>query len=259
LSRIVLIHWHAGEVEERAARLRQAGHDVTVYSGPESGDFHALRERPPDAFVIDLGRVPSHGREMGVWLRGQKSTRGVPLVFVEGDADKTERVRALLPDAVFVPWSRIRGAVRRAIAKPPAQPVVPGTFESYAGMPLPKKLGIKADGTVALLGAPDDFEDMLGDLPDGVRLRRRAQGRADVLLLFVKSRAELERRFPGALRAMADGGRLWIAWPKKASAVRSDLTQAVVRAYGLERGIVDYKIAAIDAVWSGLCFARRGA
>jgi len=127
----------------------------------------------------------------------------------------------------------------------------------YSGTPLPKKLGIKAESTVALLGAPPGFEKTLGRLPDGVRLRHDARGRPDRIVLFVRSTAELARRFPVAARALAPGGGLWIAWPKKASGVETDLTQTHVREFGLGRQFVDYKICAIDDTWSGLQFARR--
>jgi hypothetical protein len=80
---------------------------------------------------------------------------------------------------------------------------------------------------------------------------------ADLLLLFAKSEAELAEAFVEASAALADGGKLWICWPKKASCVESDLSQTVVRAFGLARGFVDYKISAIDETWSALCFARR--
>ncbi|MBN2172181.1 MAG: DUF3052 domain-containing protein [Candidatus Krumholzibacteriota bacterium] len=146
----------------------------------------------------------------------------------------------------------------KALRTPPAEPVVPGTFASYAGAPLAKKLGIGSGATVALLGSPAGFEATLGRLPAGVHIRRQARGHADVVLLFARSLAHLDRRFLAAARTVAEGGRLWICWPKRAGGLRSDLTQRVVREYGLARGFVDYKISAIDASWSGLCFARRG-
>ncbi len=127
----------------------------------------------------------------------------------------------------------------------------------YSGTPLPKKLGIKAGSAVALLGAPADFESTLGGVPEGVRFKKQARGKADVILLFARSRTELRRRFPSAANAVAETGRLWMCWPKKASGVATDLTQDAVRGQGLDNGFVDYKIAAIDATWSGLCFARR--
>jgi len=129
----------------------------------------------------------------------------------------------------------------------------------YSGTPLPKKLGIKSGSVVALLGAPEGFEKTLGALPDDVQLKNRAQGLSTVTLLFTKSRAVLERRFPAAARTLEEGGRLWILWPKKASGVASDLNQNEVRAFGLAQSFVDFKISAIDETWSGLCFTQRRA
>jgi len=257
MSRIVLIHWNAEEAEERAARLRRAGHAAGFFADASATGYRSLRADPPDAFVIDLSRVPSHGGALGTWLRQQKATRGVPIVFVDGAPEKVARVRKLLPDAHFTAWSRIRGTLRRALAGPPAKPVVPGTMDGYAAAPLLKKLGIRKGARVALLGAPKGFERTLGALPEGVRVQRAARGRADRILLFARSPADLRRRFPAAARALAEGGGLWILWPKKASGLATDLTQAGVRAFGLAARFVDYKICAVDATWSGLLFARR--
>lgn len=259
MSRVVLVHWKEAECAERVRRLEGAGHAVRCFTGGGAAGLHGLRDDPPEAFVIDLTRMPSQGRELGLWLRQQRATRHVPLVFVAGDATRTARVRKLLPDAVFTTWPRVRGALTRALKSAPAEPIVPGTFAAYAGAPLVKKLGIRRGAVLALLGAPPGFESVLGRLPAGVRVRRQARGRADVVLLFARSLDHLDQRFLAAARTVTEGGRLWICWPKRASGLRSDLTQRVVREYGLARGFVDYKISAIDATWSGLCFARRSA
>jgi hypothetical protein len=257
-ARIVVMHWDATEAGERAGRLRRAGYAAEPFAAdPSPATLRALRDDPPAACVIDLGRRPALGRDVAIWLRQQRATRSLPLVLVAGEEAATRRVSEQLPDAVLATWRGIRGALRRALARPPAEPVVPRPMEGYASTPLPRKLGVRAGSVVALLGAPDGFDETLGALPDGVRLRRQARGRADVVVLFVTTADTLERRFPAAVRTMADGGRLWIAWPKRASGVASDLSQAVVRSYGLARELVDYKICAIDATWSGLCFARR--
>jgi hypothetical protein len=128
----------------------------------------------------------------------------------------------------------------------------------YSGTPLPRKLGIKPGQRVALLGAPDGFEDgTLGALPDGVRVVRRAGGKADVIVSFHTARGEFERRLR-ALRAMMEpAAGLWIAWPKRASKVETDLTEDVVREVALPTGLVDNKVCAIDAVWSGLRLVIR--
>lgn len=257
MPRVVLIHWNAGEAEERAGRLRRAGHRADIFADRSAEGYRALRESPPDLFVIDLSRTPSHGGALGTWLRQQKATRRIPILFAGGNPEKVARVRRLLPDAIYTEWSRIRGAMRRALQSRPKAPVVPGTMDGYSATPLPRKLGIREGSSVALLRAPKGFERTLGTLPDDVRLRGEARGRADVILLFARSLADLRSRFPAAARALAERGGLWILWPKKASGVATDLTASGVRAFGLGAGFVDYKICAVDATWSGLLFARR--
>jgi hypothetical protein len=125
----------------------------------------------------------------------------------------------------------------------------------YSGTPLPRKLGIAEGTRVLLIGAPDGFD--LGPLP-GVELHRRA-GRSpyDVVLLFAPDLAHLVRRFAPARDRLTVAGGLWACWPKRASGVATDLTDNVVRAHGLATGLVDVKVAAIDATWSGMKFVVR--
>lgn len=256
MPRIRLIHWNAVEAAERAGRLARGGLKVEHAPLDPSG-LRALRADPPDAVVIDLSRLPSHGRDLGAALRQTRATRGIPLVFVDGDPAKVARVRELLPDAAFTDWSGIHETLAQATAHPPSDPVVPASnLAGYSGTPLPRKLGIKAGYAVALVGAPDDFERTLGELPPNVTLRRRAQGRCDLIVWFIGSRRDLDRRV-SRYGARAGAGGLWICWPKKASGVVSDLSEGVVRETGLAHGLVDYKIASIDGTWSGLRFTRR--
>ncbi len=257
MSRVLLIHWNSEEVAERARRLEDAGYDVIPSSEFSPHDMKGIQEYSPDLIVIDLARLPSHGRDVAIHLRRQKTTRNIPVLFVEGDPEKTARIRKLLPDAGYTDWGGILRAVEETIRNAPSQPVVPGIFDSYAGTPLLKKLGITSGSTIALLGAPATFEDTLGTLPERVRLRKQARGESDIILLFVRSLADLRKRFPAAAKILKAGGRLWIVWPKKTSEIKSDLTQNVVREFGLGTGLVDYKICAIDETWSGLCFTQR--
>jgi hypothetical protein len=129
----------------------------------------------------------------------------------------------------------------------------------YSGTPLPQKLGIKADHHVAMLGAPAGFDAVLGKLPDGVRTKRRlVMGQAfDVILFFVKHRSDLEARYAGIAAALTPAGGFWVAWPKQASGVATDLTENIIRAIGLEAGLVDNKVCAVDETWSGLRFVVR--
>jgi len=258
MHRVCLIHWNAEEAEEKIARLRAAGYEVD-YGEMTPDALRDWRNTPPTAFVIDLSRMPSQGRDVAMSLRSHKATRHAPLVFVEGEPEKVERIKKHLPDAVYTTWSRIRGALKTAIAKPLVSPVVPeSNLAGYSGTPLPKKLGIKPNSTVALVGAPKDFEKTLGQLPEGVKLKKQANGAYDLIIWFVRMRAELYDRIK-EMGELTGAGGLWIAWPKQASGAVSDMTQNVVRETGLASGLVDYKVCAIDATWSGLKFARRKA
>jgi hypothetical protein len=127
----------------------------------------------------------------------------------------------------------------------------------YSGTPLPRKLGMKDGARVAFLDAPDDFADTLGALPDGVTVRERLRGPLDVIVCFILRRADLERRIDRLKAALDPAGRLWIAWPKRASKVETDMTEDVVRDVALPLGLVDNKVAAIDDTWSGLQLVIR--
>jgi hypothetical protein len=258
VHRVVLIDWSPPLSAARHARwLRDAGYLVEVRAPQNGGEIKPLQDRPPYAFVIDLGRLPSQGCGVAVLLRQRRATRGVPIVFAGGEPEKVARVRGLLSDATYAEWRGIRGALKRALTAPPARPLVPSTMAGYSGTPLPKKLGFRPGSLVALLGAPPGFERKLGALPEGVCLQGRTRPRPRVIVLFALSRADLARRFPAPARALSEGGALWIAWRKKASGAKTDLDERAVREFGLQAGFVDYKICAIDETWSGLCFARR--
>ena len=126
----------------------------------------------------------------------------------------------------------------------------------YAGTPLPRKLGIKPGGKVALAGAPDGFAATLGPLLDGVRLVGPGARSRDLTLWFVRSASVLRRRIDRMTR-VADRGGLWIIWPKQGSGIRTDVTQAVARKIGMAAGLVDFKVCRVDDVWAGLRFTRK--
>ena len=141
-----------------------------------------------------------------------------------------------------------------------------GESIGYSGTPLPKKLGIKAGHRILVVGAPAGFD--LGRLPEDVELDRgggdqrggkQGTDRYDVVLAFCPDQATLERRFAPLKRRLDPASALWIAWPKKASKVPTDLTEGGVREHGLALGLVDVKICAVDLVWSGLKFVYRTA
>ncbi|HEX9691822.1 MAG TPA: DUF3052 family protein [Gemmatimonadales bacterium] len=256
-NRLRLIHWNSPTARTAAKQLRAVGFVVNDRALNSGADSRALRRTPPDAMVIDLAKGFSSGRDVALALRQASSTRHVPIVFVGGEPAKVRRLKRLLPDATYATWRGIRSAIGRALAQPVAQPSVPGQMAGYSGTPLPMKLGIKPGLTVALIGAPAEFIGTLGPLPDGVRLVKRASPSAQLVLWFVKRRRDLEQKIVRMSAAFAQGGGMWIAWPKQASGTPTDVTQHHVRRAGLRQGLVDYKVAAIDSTWSGLKFARK--
>jgi hypothetical protein len=135
-----------------------------------------------------------------------------------------------------------------------AAPVTSAT--GYSGRPLPAKLGIAAGGRVLVDSPPGG--PGLGELPDGVTLHRRlGGGQYDVVLLVVPSAARLRDRWPRLVPRLDTAGRLWVCWPKKSAGVPTDLSEGAVREFGLGQGLVDVKVCAVDATWSGLAFVRR--
>jgi hypothetical protein len=126
----------------------------------------------------------------------------------------------------------------------------------YSGTPLAAKLGIRPGGRVLLDSRPAGPD--LGTLPAGVTLRRRpGAGTYDVILLVAPSATRLLERWPRLAPRLATAGRLWVCWPKRSAAVATDLSEGAVREFGLAQGLVDVKVCAVDATWSGLAFVRR--
>ena len=257
MPRIQLVHWKLAEARTRSRTLHEAGYQVTWKPPTDVEAVRRLLGRPPAAVVIDLSRLPAQGRDLGLALRLWKSTRHVPLVFVGGAPDTVAGIRERLPDATYTSWNRIRGAVRPALAARPRQPLVPASvLDGYSGTPLPKKLGVKPDTVVVLIGAPAGVEQMLGTLPRRVTLRRRDAGARHLTLWFTRRRTVVERRIDAVASRLGAGG-LWIIWRKQTSPLAGDLTQPEVRRVGLAHGLVDFKVCAVDDDWSGLRFVRR--
>ncbi len=265
--RVRLFHWNEAEAAERTAWLTQAGFDADFDFKIEPGFVTRLQTRQPQVLVIDLSRLPSHGREVGIYARRSKGTRSIPLVFVGGDPEKVKKIRAIIPDAVYTEWGAIKGAVRRALRDAPPAPVLPDPYmQRWSGNTLAAKLGLKPGMQVALLGAPDGFDEFVRApdgfdefvrAPEGVQFATCLENKAEMVILFARAVDELDLLL-APVAAQLGRRRLWICWPKTAAAARagrSDLTQFVVlesaRAYGLKTS----KIMSIDSEWCAMRFS----
>jgi hypothetical protein len=132
--------------------------------------------------------------------------------------------------------------------------------KDYSGTPLWKKLGITREARVRVIGAPEGFAEELvriAPIPHAVEFLSRARKGLDVAVVFATRQADLERGFDTVKQSLEIDGRLWIAWPKKASKVPTDITFESAQGFGLASGMVDNKTAAIDAVFQGLQFVYR--
>jgi CheY-like chemotaxis protein len=244
VARILVIHYEPAEAALLAERVRRQGFDAEAYPCVGAKGFRAIREYPPDAILIDLFRMPSYGKAMGALLREHKGTRAIPLVFLEGDPEKAAAVRQVLPDAAYAPLPRIGAALRRAIARPPADPLLPQVNTSIL-----RKLHIGPESKVALVNAPEGFQ-----LPAEAQIVRKTEA-ADVVLTFAGSRAVLGREMPRIAKGIGAGRFFWIAWQKKQPVSLLPAIHESCQAFGL----VAYKTCALDAIWSAAVVARRAA
>lgn len=262
MRRIRLICWKEELAQERLLAL--AASELPVDASPcrPSELAQSFRQDDIAAVLIDLDRLPSHGREVAVWLRNRKATRSIPIVFAGGVPEKVEKIRVELPDAIYTDWLRAAAALKRALRSAPAVPVQPAVHMArYAGSDLAKKLGIASSTQLKKIGAPDGFEELLGDLPES------GAGRAARMTLwFVRSRAELDGEIDLIAGRLGAGEPLWIIYPKQSApkqpAARRrnaavDFNQFDVRAAGLRVGLVDYKVCSVNTELSGLKFVHR--
>jgi hypothetical protein len=260
-----LICWNEADAATRSAILRRAGYRV-IADPPENagGMVRYFRDLSPDVVVIDLDRLPSHGRELGLSLRASKSTSHLPLVFAGGVAEKVGILRTALPEVIFTPWDKgIAAAIKQAMAQP-APPRLPSReLPKVTGAgSLERKLDIKPQTHFAIIYASRNDEPWLAELlvsiPDGA-VPQRSMDVATTLALFpVASRRDLMRAFEQARAALPPKTSLWIVHPKQTSPLAADFNQDDVREAGLAHGFVDYKVCAVDKDWSALKFARRG-
>ncbi len=259
MPRVRLIHWKSSEAAEHLKALKQARLQVDYDEQFRSELMKQWRESPPDAFVIDLSRLPSHGREIAVALRQSKATRSVPLVFCAGDPPKVSALRELLPDAAYCELPKLVPTLKEALAAPPRNPIRPtAMMERYKSRTAAEKLGVKEGDSVALVNPPRDSGRIIGALPARVQLLETDNGdsSAQVHLCFVHQPAELADTL-SRLRSLAAKSKLWILWRKGGKAALGDVTESIVRENALELGLVDYKICSVNEIWTAMLFALK--
>jgi hypothetical protein len=253
-QRVRLIHFNATEAAPLITAMSAAGYRVDYEESRDHPIWHDIRDQQPAAVVIDLSRLPSHGREIGIFLRGTKSTRQIPIVYVNGAPEKVESIREKLPDAVYTTTAKIAAALKKAVAKAPANPVTPPQMmERYKARSAAQKLGIKPGVKVALVDPPRDYPAVIGSLPEGASFLEDPRDGGEVTLWFAHDPAVFQQTLP-RMRTRAADSKLWILWRK---GTKHGLTQPMIREQAISVGLVDYKVCSVNQTWSGLLFARK--
>jgi CheY-like chemotaxis protein len=254
---VQVIHWKPEEAGELVEACHAAGFEAECNPSPDGTSVTRLfRARVPDAVVIDLNRLPSHGREVGVWLRQTKKTRHVPIVYVDGEPDKVERIRSMLPDATFTTAARVRAALKSAVRAGVSAPSVPPpAIERFGGRSAAQKIGIKPEMRVGVIDPAADYEALLGALPDGVELIEDPAKPQPLTLWFVHSFDGLMNSLD-AMRRLAPRTHLWVVWRKGGN---REVTFYSILTAGSEVGLALSKLCAVNTQWSAVWLVPRRA
>ncbi|NYF50392.1 hypothetical protein [Tunturiibacter gelidoferens] len=243
MKTVKLLSWHE-DITTKAASLKRRG--LKIDAAPlirNSGVVGELAHLNPAALVLDLDKLPSRSREVALALRSSKSAHHIPILFAGGLPEKTERIRAENPEASYASWSEAPRALAALLRHPPAPPAI-APPRDFSTTPLPKKFGVNSSMEVALIAAPDGFEELLGDLPEETILLSLADLTSTLDLLTLR----LPRQ-----------ASVWIVHPKRTGKHYVDFNQNHVRDESLAAGLVDYKVCSIDNDWYALKFAWRSA
>jgi len=267
---VKLISFHP-DVTSQAALLQQQNVAVDfaplVRTSAVVGEMAGLN---PAALVLDLDKLPSHAREIALALRASKSARHIPILLAgslpaeDGLPEKYARLRSELPDLPYTTWAGARAALVALLEQPAtAAPIVPAQRVYTAT--LAQKLSVISRSEavpakarqVALIAAPDGFNELLGDLPATVTFTARIGAKTGLAICFIRSLDDLAAMLDMMTLQLPLAASAWIAYPKRATHKHLDFNENDVRNAGLAAGFVDYKICSIDGSWSGMKFAHR--
>ena len=249
---VILLRWKDSEIHGLAARLKNC--TVTNYVPVPGEGMNGLQKYGlPDALVISLDRLPSHGRDIGYAFHKQKATRQVPLVYVGGDEDKIAKIRDLLPEASFTGWDRILATIHEAISNPAVTPPKPVRVV-ISEAPLHQKIGLKADMHIALMNAPAPLEKLVPGLPQGIRIYEQpAADEVAMTLWFVRSTDEFECDLPAIAAALGKKPRLWSFYQKGSK--KGFSWNGLLESAAIHR-LSQFKIMRLNDVWTGVAFGR---
>jgi hypothetical protein len=253
---VKLLSWHE-DIATKAAALKNRG--VKIDASPlirTSGPIGELAHLNPAVLVLDLDKLPSKSREIAEVLRSSKSAHHIPILFAGGQPEKTIRLRSENPNSSYATWTEAPRALANLLKQPPSTPAA-APPRNFSSTPLLKKLGINANMEVALIAAPDAFEELLSDLPENTVFTSRIRPTTSLALCFIRSLEDLAATLDLLALRLPRQVSVWIVHPKRTARHRVDFNQNHVRDQSLAAGLVDYKVCSIDNDWSALKFSWR--
>jgi hypothetical protein len=239
---VQLLNSETGNAKRLIQNLRAKGYTVSSsYVAP----VRSLRESPPHAVVIDLAGSLSHGRHLAMWLRSQEIIRNIPIVFVDGDPKRVEKIRVALPDAIYTSREKLAAALKKA--KPLANPAA-----GYGDRTTAQKLRIRDGARVAVMDAPLDYAKVVGPLPSGASLEEDPEEALPVTLWFVRDPDQYLAALPRMRKLAAAGSRLSVIYRRDGG-----ITQLFIRESGEAMGLTPYRTCSVDKTWIGLLFRSK--
>jgi predicted metal-dependent hydrolase len=230
--------------------------DTYVLNRINPPEIKKLFEHSFGGILIDLNFSPAQGRDIGIYLRKNKATRFVPLIFLDGDTEKVEKLRNILPDAFYISRDEIRYQLTTILELKIEEPIVPESlFEAYKEVPLVKKLAIKRGMRLLLINEPENFRSLLEN-NDELQYLTELTMENDLILWFLSTQDHITTQFHDILPLIGKGG-IWMFWQKKQGKASPYLNEVMVRKLGLSNGLVDYKICSVNPEWTGLKFVTR--
>lgn len=267
---VKLLSWHV-EIAAKASLLKAKGIVVDAASLVRtSGVVGEMARLDPAILVLDLDRLPSNSREIALMLRASKSARHIPILLagdesaIDGLPERYARLKSELPDLPYTTWPNAKEAVLKLLDEPRTAPHIVPKPRVYTAS-LAQKLGIfPGKGKtatkmrqIALIGEPEGFVELLGDLPETICFTPNLSPAVHLALCFIRSLADLTVMLDLLSLRLPMAASAWIVYPKRTSRVRRDFSENDVREGGLAIGLVDYKICSIDADWSAMKFTHR--
>ena len=256
MTRVRDIHFKAAEAGPLLDTLRTAGYAVDYEEEMSAALYRVIRAAPPDLFVIDLTRMPSHGRYVAIGMRQSPKTRHIPTVFVDGETEKIALIKQQLPDATYSTRAKLRSAIKTALRRRVENPVAPDPLFSYSSRTAAEKIGIAKGAKVGVIDPPRDYLRVIGAVPEGVEFVEGAQAGCQLLLWFLHDPDTYLEMLP-RMRAWVATARLWVLWKKGGTTRAGAVTQPLIREAAQEMGMVDYKICSVDKNWSGIALTRK--